>query len=192
MANGCHRKENTCSGSICSIVMSNGRPSYGFWALAISALTAVGTDDATEVPNTVESDSATAQVNNRPKSGGTVENQEPLERRLPAKLPAPPVADHRTGFVHSCSPISRDAVIFISTWRAPLILVSSSSGELMAAARRLDRRVRPFATALPISAWPIPEIAALDIGEIQIDQTRRQNNLADALHGLAQNVVRDA
>src|SRR5260370_41916503 len=73
MAKGCQRKENNSSGSIFSIVISNGKPSCGFCALATSALTFVvtitpriaapglnGPSNFTpnQVPNSVESDSA--------------------------------------------------------------------------------------------------------------------------------------
>ena len=82
--------------------------------------------------------------------------------------------------------------MLISTPRAPRTPPASSSGQLMAFCGGDHGRVFARRRGCAHHRVAHAEHDGADIGEVAIDQARRGDNVADALHGLAQNIVGDA
>ena len=82
--------------------------------------------------------------------------------------------------------------MLISTPRAPRTPPASISGQLIAFSRRDHRRILARGRRGAHHRVAHADHDAADVGEIAIDQAGRGDDVADALHRLAQNVVGDA
>ncbi len=74
---------------------------------------------------------------------------------------------------------------------APSMVVSSSGLEIAACAAS-TARVSPLPTPMPIRAGTGVRHDRLDVGEVEVDQTRDGDQIGDALHALAQHFVGEA
>ena len=92
----------------------------------------------------------------------------------------------------SCRLSLLDPVMLISTPRAPLTPPSSMSGELMAWRAASMEAFSPLRRRGAHHRVAHAQHDGADVGEVAIDQAGRGDDVADALHGLAQNVVGDA
>src|SRR4051812_24552011 len=91
----------------------------------------------------------------------------------------------------SINDMSGPPVTLMMTPRAPLTVLSSSSGLDTARCAACIARPSPSATPVPIIATPMPDMIVFT-SEVEIDQARHQNQIRDALDRLAQHVVRQS
>ena len=85
--------------------------------------------------------------------------------------------------------MSEPPVMLISRPRAPVMLVSSSSGLLIAASAARIARSSPSASPVPIIALPISRHHGADIGKVQIDHAGQHHQVGHAAHAHVQHVI---
>ena len=89
----------------------------------------------------------------------------------------------------SCRPRRLDPVMLIRMPREPEMRESSSSGRADGLARRFHRRLLAAADRRAHHGVAHADHGGLDIREVAIDQARRDDDVADALHRLPQQIV---